>query len=106
MIGADGSQSFVRRHFSVPFHIVRPEIIWAVIDGVIDSDFPKVPEIIVFQAETSDVAWIPREGEIDRFYVRMDTHDFTLEQLSPKLTGQWHLINWVLKKWSGSRNLP
>lgn len=58
MIGADGSQSFVRRHFSVPFHIVRPEIIWAVIDGVIDSDFPKVPEIIVFQAETSDVAWI------------------------------------------------
>ncbi|EOW9101842.1 FAD-binding protein [Vibrio cholerae] len=85
VIGADGSQSFVRRHFSVPFHIVRPEIIWAVIDGVIDSDFPKVPEIIVFQAETSDVAWIPREGEIDRFYVRMDTHDFTLEQAIAKI---------------------
>lgn len=85
VIGADGSQSFVRSHFKVPFHIVRPEIIWAVIDGVIESDFPKVPEIIVFQAETSDVAWIPREGNIDRFYVRMDTHDFTQEEAIAKI---------------------
>lgn len=85
VIGADGSQSFVRSHFEVPFHIVRPEIIWAVIDGVIESDFPKVPEIIVFQAETSDVAWIPREGNIDRFYVRMDTHDFTQEEAIAKI---------------------
>lgn len=85
VIGADGAQSFVRQRFTIPFQIVRPEIIWAVIDGVIDSDFPKVPEIIVFQAETSDVAWIPREGDIDRFYVRMDTHDFTVEQVIEKI---------------------
>ncbi len=63
LIGADGAHSFVRKYFRIPFEIVKPQIIWAVIDGVIDSDFPKVPEIIVFQAETSDVAWIPREGE-------------------------------------------
>lgn len=85
LIGADGSQSFVRKHFQIPFEIEQPQIIWAVIDGVIESDFPKVPEIIVFQAETSDVAWIPREGEIDRFYVRMDTHDFTMEQAVDKI---------------------
>jgi 2-polyprenyl-6-methoxyphenol hydroxylase-like FAD-dependent oxidoreductase len=85
LIGADGSRSFVRSHFEVPFEIVRPQIIWAVIDGVLDTDFPKVPEIIVFQAETSDVAWIPREGEIDRFYVRMDTKEFTLEDTVEKI---------------------
>ncbi|MFL5812965.1 MAG: FAD-dependent monooxygenase, partial [Bdellovibrionia bacterium] len=79
VIGADGSRSFVRDHFKIPFEIVRPQIVWAVIDGIIETDFPKVPEIIVFQAETSDVAWIPREGTIDRFYVRMDTREFTLE---------------------------
>lgn len=79
VIGADGSRSFVRNHFEVPLNVVRPQLIWAVIDGVVDTDFPKVPEIINFQADTSDVAWIPREGEIDRFYVRMDTKDFTLE---------------------------
>lgn len=78
LIGADGSRSFVRQHFAIPFTIIRPEMVWAVIDGIIETDFPKVPEIIVFQADTSDVAWIPREGEIDRFYVRMDTKDIHL----------------------------
>lgn len=85
VIGADGSHSFVRNHFKIPFEIMRPQIIWAVIDGIIDSDFPKVPEIIVFQTETSDVAWIPREGDIDRFYVRMDTNDFTFEDAVKKI---------------------
>lgn len=85
IIGADGAQSFVRTHFKIPFEIIRPQMIWAVIDGIIDTDFPKVPEIIVFQAETSDVAWIPREGRIDRFYVRMDTKKFTLEEVIKKI---------------------
>ncbi|MFC5046560.1 FAD-binding protein [Aquimarina hainanensis] len=79
LIGADGSRSFVRNHFKIPFEITRPQIIWAVIDAVFETDFPKVPEIIVFQSETSDVAWIPREGEIDRFYIRMDRKDFDME---------------------------
>lgn len=85
LIGADGSRSFVRNHFKIPFKIIRPQIVWAVIDGIIDTDFPKVPEIIVFQTKTSDVAWIPREGEIDRFYVRMDTKDFSLEEAIAKI---------------------
>lgn len=85
LIGADGSRSFVRDHFKVPFQITRPQIVWAVIDGIIETDFPKVPEIIVFQAETSDVAWIPREGDIDRFYIRMDTKDFSIEEAILKI---------------------
>lgn len=85
VIGADGPRSFVRERFQIPFDIVRPQIILAVLDGVIETDFPKVPEIIVFQAETSDVAWIPREGNVDRFYVRMDTHDFTFEDAMEKI---------------------
>lgn len=85
VIGADGSRSFVRNHFQIPFALIRPQIVWAVIDGIIETDFQKVPEIIVFQSETSDVAWIPREGEIDRFYVRMDTVDFVLEEVMAKI---------------------
>lgn len=84
-IGADGAHSLVRRLFDVPFEIERPQMVWAVIDGVIETDFPKVPEIIVFQADTSDVAWIPREGNIDRFYVRMDTKDFTHDEAMAKI---------------------
>ncbi len=85
VIGADGSRSRIREIFNVPFEITRPQLIWAVLDGVIETDFPKVPEIIVFQAETSDVAWIPREGNIDRFYIRMDTLDFNFEQVLAKI---------------------
>ncbi|KVC64919.1 hypothetical protein WI72_07355 [Burkholderia ubonensis] len=85
VIGADGSRSFVRDLFEVPFEVTRPQLIWAVLDGVIETDFVKVPEIIVFQAETSDVAWIPREGNLDRFYVRMDTKEFTVEQAVAKI---------------------
>ncbi|HSI04799.1 MAG TPA: FAD-binding protein, partial [Myxococcota bacterium] len=85
VIGADGSRSFVRELFEVGFEVTRPQIIWAVVDGVIATDFAKVPEIIVFQADTSDVAWIPREGNIDRFYIRMDTKDFTFEEVLAKI---------------------
>lgn len=101
VIGADGSRSFVRDHFKIPFEITRPQIIWAVIDGVIESDFPKVPEIIVFQAETSDVAWIPREGNIDRFYVRMDTKDFTMDEAIAKINRamQPHTLSFKTIDW-------
>ena len=85
VIGADGSHSFVREHFKINFEIVRPQIVWAVVDGIVETDFPKVPEIIVFQAETSDVAWIPREGKIDRFYVRVDAKDFTFDEVMEKI---------------------
>ena len=85
VIGADGSHSFVRKHFQVSFAITRPKIIWAVIDGVIKTDFIKVPEIIVFQNATAEVAWIPREDDIDRFYVRMDVNEFTQDQVVEKI---------------------
>lgn len=101
VVGADGPRSFVRERFQIPFEIVRPQIIWAVLDGVIETDFPKVPEIIVFQAETSDVAWIPREGNVDRFYVRMDTKEFTFEEAMSKILRaiQPHALRFSKVEW-------
>ncbi len=102
IIGADGSQSFIRNKFKIPFHIKRPEIVWAVIDGVIETDFKKVPEIIVFQAETSDVAWIPREGKIDRFYIRMDKKEFKQEEVIAKINKAMepHTLSFKKIEWS------
>lgn len=101
VIGADGSRSWVRQHFAIGFEVVRPEIVWAVLDGVIETDFPKVPEIIVFQADTSDVAWIPREGDIDRFYVRMDKKDFSFEEAVEKINRamQPHTVHFSTVVW-------
>jgi 2-polyprenyl-6-methoxyphenol hydroxylase-like FAD-dependent oxidoreductase len=85
VIGADGPRSVVRDSFGIGFEITRPEITWAVVDGVIETDFPKVPEIIVFQTDTSDVAWIPRERDIDRFYVRIDKRNYTFEEIMDRI---------------------
>lgn len=101
LVGADGSRSLVRRKLEVPFEIARPEITWAVLDGVIETDFPKVPEIITFQADTSDVAWIPREGKIDRFYVRMDKKEFTFDEVLGKINRavQPHSVRFTEMVW-------
>ncbi|WP_158997807.1 FAD-binding protein [Pigmentibacter ruber] len=85
VIGADGAHSFVRKMFNISFEITRPKLTWAVLDAEIDTNFPKVPEIIVFQNETSDVAWIPREGNIERFYIRMDEEEITLQNVMNKI---------------------
>ena len=69
---------------------MRPNITWGVIDGIIDSDFPKVPEIIVFQTSSADVAWIPREGDIDRFYVKMANKNFDYTDVLFKINRALH----------------
>ena len=101
VIGADGARSFIREKMEISFEVTRPQMVWAVLDGIIETDFPKAPEIVVFQAETSDVAWIPREGNLDRFYVRMDTKDFTQDQAIAKINNAMkpHTLSFKQMTW-------
>lgn len=60
-IAADGARSFVRRALNIPFTGTKPEMVWAVLDTFIETDFPVCPEIITFQKDgQSRVSWIPR----------------------------------------------
>ncbi|GMF68352.1 unnamed protein product [Aspergillus oryzae] len=60
-IAADGARSFVRTTLGIPFTGTKPEMVWAVLDTFIKTDFPVCPEIITFQKDgQSRVAWIPR----------------------------------------------
>jgi 2-polyprenyl-6-methoxyphenol hydroxylase-like FAD-dependent oxidoreductase len=60
-IAADGARSFVRTTLGIPFTGTKPEMVWAVLDTFIETDFPTCPEIITFQKDgQSRVAWIPR----------------------------------------------
>ncbi len=72
-LGADGSRSFVRKAIGATFTGSKPEMLWAVLDTFIDTDFPSCPEIITFQLNgQSRVSWIPRERGLSRFYVLLD----------------------------------
>ncbi|KAB8258126.1 FAD binding domain-containing protein [Aspergillus pseudonomiae] len=72
-IAADGARSFVRTTLGIPFTGTKPEMVWAVLDTFIETDFPACPEIITFQKDgQSRVAWIPRERGMNRFYILLD----------------------------------
>lgn len=72
-VAADGARSMVRQSLGIPFTGSKPGMTWAVLDCFIDSDFPRVPEIITFElGGQSRVAWIPRERGLCRFYILLD----------------------------------
>ncbi|PHH89532.1 hypothetical protein CDD83_5839 [Cordyceps sp. RAO-2017] len=72
-VGADGARSTVRKEMGLAFTGTKPEMLWAVLDAFIDTDFPVCPEIITFQLDgQSRVSWIPRERGMSRFYVLLD----------------------------------
>ena len=72
-IGADGARSLVRNSLGISFTGTKPEMVWAVLDTFIDTDFPVCSEIVTFQLnEQSRVSWIPRERGMARFYVLLD----------------------------------
>lgn len=72
-IGADGAKSLVRNTLGIKFTGTKPEMVWAVLDTFLETDFPVRSEIITFQLnEQSRVSWIPRERGMARFYVLLD----------------------------------
>ncbi|KAA8649277.1 hypothetical protein EYZ11_007957 [Aspergillus tanneri] len=73
LVAADGARSFVRSTLNIPFTGTKPEMVWAVLDTFIETDFPVCPEIITFQVNGQGrVAWIPRERGMSRFYILLD----------------------------------
>lgn len=72
-IGADGARSTIRKSIGATFEGTKPEMLWAVLDTFLETDFPVCPEIITFQLDgQSRVSWIPREGGMSRFYVLLN----------------------------------
>ncbi|KAH6898964.1 FAD binding domain-containing protein [Thelonectria olida] len=72
-LGADGARSTIRSALGIDFSGTKPEMLWAVLDTFIDTDFPVCPEIITFELDgQSRVSWIPRERGLCRFYVLLE----------------------------------
>ncbi|KAI1658649.1 FAD binding domain-containing protein [Daldinia decipiens] len=100
-IAADGARSTVRQALNISFTGTKPEMVWAVLDTFIDTDFPRCSEIITFQLRgQSRVSWIPRERGMARFYVLLDgditqkrTEDSIREHMTP------HRIDFVRTEW-------
>lgn len=100
-VGADGAKSTVRTAIGIPFTGTKPEMVWAVLDTFIDTDFPVCSEIITFQLNgESRVSWIPRERGMARFYVLLQgeitqrkTEDSIRQHLAP------HRVDFKKTEW-------
>ncbi|PHH79229.1 hypothetical protein CDD82_2527 [Ophiocordyceps australis] len=100
-VGADGARSSVRHAMGISFAGSKPEMLWAVLDVFIDTDFPRCPEIITFELNgQSRVSWIPRERGLCRFYVLLDG-DVTEERA--KLSIKEHMapyrVDFIRTEW-------
>ncbi|KAH7108956.1 FAD binding domain-containing protein [Dactylonectria macrodidyma] len=67
------TRSGLRNALGLSLTGTKPEMLWAVLDTFIDTDFPVCPEIITFELNgQSRVSWIPRERDLCRFYVLLE----------------------------------
>ncbi|KAJ0326660.1 hypothetical protein COL922a_013570 [Colletotrichum nupharicola] len=100
-VGADGARSTVRNALDISFTGTKPEMIWAVLDTFIDTDFPVCSEIITFQLNgQSRVSWIPRERNMARFYILLDG-EITQEKAENSIREHMapHRVNFKKTEW-------
>lgn len=100
-LAADGARSTIRSALGISFKGTKPEMLWAVIDTFIDTDFPVCPEIITFElGGQSRVAWIPRERDLNRFYVLLEG-DVNLERAQESIKQHMapHRVDFTKTEW-------
>ncbi|KAH7109459.1 FAD binding domain-containing protein [Dendryphion nanum] len=73
LVGCDGAHSAVRK--AMPNSVLvgsSSESVWAVIDGVLDTDFPDIwSKAVVHSEELGSVLMIPRERNLTRMYIEL-----------------------------------
>lgn len=101
-VGADGARSTIRNTLGIGFEGTKPEMLWAVVDTFIDTDFPECPEIVTFElGGQSRVSWIPRERGMARFYVLLPGGDVTLDRAQDSIKEHMapHRVDFVKTEW-------
>ncbi|KAH8883578.1 FAD binding domain-containing protein [Thozetella sp. PMI_491] len=100
-LAADGARSTVRQLLGIGFTGTKPEMVWAVLDTFIDTDFPVCSEIITFQLDgQSRVSWIPRERGMARFYILLEG-EITQERAEDSIRMHMspHRVDFVKTEW-------
>ncbi|KAJ4397584.1 hypothetical protein N0V93_001816 [Gnomoniopsis smithogilvyi] len=101
-VGADGARSTIRNTLGISFTGTKPEMLWAVVDTFIKTDFPVSPEIVTFELDgQSRVSWIPRERGMARFYVLLPGGEVTLERAQESIKQHMapHYVDFVETEW-------
>ncbi|KAF2682320.1 FAD monooxygenase-like protein [Lentithecium fluviatile CBS 122367] len=73
LVGCDGAHSLVRRSIPNATPVgASSEAVWAVLDGVLDTDFPDIwSKVVVHSEQYGSVLMIPRERNLTRLYIEL-----------------------------------
>ncbi|KAI6781995.1 Phenol hydroxylase [Emericellopsis cladophorae] len=72
LFGGEGARSFVREKLGIPVRYHDPiSHVWAVLDGVVDTDFPDIKMKATIHSEHGSIMVIPRENEMVRLYIQL-----------------------------------
>ncbi|CAI7614137.1 unnamed protein product [Penicillium glandicola] len=73
LIGCDGAHSWTRKQLNISVEGSNTDHIWGVIDVIPLSDFPDIRRVSVVTNAAGTILVIPRERELVRFYVPVQT---------------------------------
>ncbi|EPS94269.1 FAD/NAD-binding domain-containing protein [Fomitopsis schrenkii] len=79
VLGCDGAHSWVRRAVNISMEGETTDLVWGVIDFTPETDFPSPrAKNVIASPLTGGIAWIPREDNSARVYVRLPTAPDTI----------------------------
>ncbi|KIY48300.1 putative FAD monooxygenase [Fistulina hepatica ATCC 64428] len=74
LFGGDGARSFVRQRLGYQMlHRDPTEYAWAVVDGVVNTDFPDIRVGSTIVSPEGSILIIPREEGLNRLYIQLKT---------------------------------
>ncbi|EFR01873.1 phenol 2-monooxygenase [Nannizzia gypsea CBS 118893] len=76
LIGGEGTRSFIREQLGIKMQRKGPiSAVWAVMDGVVRTNFPDIRKKCTIHSHSGSVMVIPRENNLVRLYTQISSPD-------------------------------
>ncbi|CAE6507186.1 unnamed protein product [Rhizoctonia solani] len=79
LLGCDGAHSWTRAQLEIDMVGETSDQVWGVVDGYIDTDFPDVRALTIFDNNGRRMALVPREDDMVRFTVQVSDSDVCID---------------------------
>ncbi|KAG8684788.1 hypothetical protein FRC11_011597, partial [Ceratobasidium sp. 423] len=79
LLGCDGAHSWTRAQLGIDMVGETSDQVWGVIDGYVETDFPDVRALTIFDNNGRHMVLIPRENDMVRFTVQVNDSDVCID---------------------------
>ncbi|KAJ1305223.1 hypothetical protein OPQ81_000252 [Rhizoctonia solani] len=79
LLGCDGAHSWTRTQLGIEMVGETSDQVWGVIDGYVETDFPDLRALTIFDNNGRHAVLIPRENDMVRFTVQLNDSDVCVD---------------------------